>query len=497
MENELIRYLEKNKDKYILSMDGMEDQIAPKLAQKKFMHTHCIGLSKEIYNKPFYYWIKYQYCDPEDTHYPDAMFDIIYKSGEFTEKFIVEAARILDTNGVLILDKRKRENYAPSMEKLFVSDKLNIKNKEIVIFRLIKPKPKKLPKQINVIIKPFKKFEGTYIQVEVMKKRLEEKGVKVNLYKNYWQAPKKDITIIEWEAGLNQPIPKDPENMIEAHTFITDYSNMQVIMRKMRPVYLLSLMKPSTLYYYFKYYMVGGQVVGNKKSTSWKEFNKEMEKHILLSRTYEMAVNNKITKHLVMPHFATITTKEMERKVLPIDTKKELHIGTFGHSAASKHFEDICKLAIRLDIKCTIMGSINELHIGSIAETSTYAAKIYNKYNNANKGKIKVKIGQWTYPQLRRELSKCTHLISAQDQARSVSNSMRFMVSIGRPLISVENYQAREVQALRVNSLYEIDRELLENSRTMLTNLDDGLRYALCILRMFPDKKHIRKYLKK
>lgn len=493
VNNELINFLKKRRKDYILSTESYEDENIVELGKKKFLHLHGISLNKDIYNMPFYTWIKYSFNDKYNTHYPDDMFDVIYDLSEFKEdesliKFITEAERIIRNNGIIILKKEEGLKLAKMMSKVPMSILSCLLHRKVVYSSLLILKPKKLsgklPKEISIICKPAGKFEGTAIQVETVRKRLAKYGVKANVYNTIEEAPKKQIRILQWEAGLSQPLPKDKSIIIESHTLMKDTSRLIWAEPKYMWQQLRYYTQPSTVYWYGlrAIGLIKSKGVGKKEN--WKEFNKELETYPLLVRTYEMAYNNDVGNYTILPHLATKTTEQISREIGAINLTKAFHIGTCGHAAKSKRLEDICELAIRLDIKATIMVSVNELHKGSIKETSSYANEIFEKYNNANNGKIRVLVGQWSYQQLTKELRKCTHLISAQTQARSVSNSMRFMISIGRPLISVENYQAKEVQAIRVDNIDDIDHYLLAATRRQLTNLDDGMHYLLCILKM-------------
>jgi hypothetical protein len=61
---------------------------------------------------------------------------------------------------------------------------------------------------------------------------------------------------------------------------------------------------------------------------------------------------------------------------------------------------------------------------------------------------------------------------------------MRYMVSLNKPVLSTDIYQAKEAQVIRVKCLKNITREFLESTRGSLTDIDDGTRYLVKILAM-------------
>jgi hypothetical protein len=59
---------------------------------------------------------------------------------------------------------------------------------------------------------------------------------------------------------------------------------------------------------------------------------------------------------------------------------------------------------------------------------------------------------------------------------------MRFAYGLGKPIISLDNYQAMEAQAIRVASTDDITLEFLERTRKEGIYMDDGIRYLLKLL---------------
>ena len=463
----LLNYLQKfPKNSYILSADGYNDENIVELAKRRFMHLHGISLNKKIYEMPFYTWAKYSYNDMYNTHYPNGFFDVVYNLNpriSRAEDFLLEAQRILDSGGVLVLN-RSIDKYAKAALEFFT----RIPHSGFSILKR-KPRPKKMPRRINVVICTLDKPEGINFTTRIMKKRLAENGIKVQFYKTYGEAPRRYPTIIEWSPGIKQPIPEDTNNIIETHEIPEPKNSIGFSFGR--------LLNDKGYKYWLAAYLLGLIKLEDKN----KKVNDKLQQHVLLARSYELAEYGGLKKYFLMPH---VMPKEPERILneTRLSAKEELHLGAYGFAAWYKNFDKICDIALRLGIKATLMLSINRNNRASVLETSGSANWLRKRYDGANDGKIKVMVGEWSNAQLEKELKKCTHLISTQVSVRNVSSSMRFMASIGRPVISVDNYQAREAQAIRVKSLDDINIDFLERTRTELINMDDGLRYICKVL---------------
>ena len=454
------------KNTYILSADGYKDGNIVELAKSRFVHLHGISLNKKIYDMPLYTWVKYSYNNMYDTHYPNGFFDVVYNINpriSRKEEFIREAQRILDTNGTLILNKSLK-NYLGIAQEFFKQ----IADPDFLLLRR-KSRSKKLPKRINVVISTLGKPEGINFTTAIMKKRLAEVDIDAHLYRSYEDAPRQYPTIIEWSPGIKQPIPDDTDNIIETHEISEPKNDIGFSLGR--------LIKDKGYKYWLAAYVLGFVKLKNDN----RELNERLQRHTLLARSYELAEYGSLERYFLMPHVVPKDIQHILGKV-KINKKEELHLGAYGFAAWYKNFDKICDLALRLGVRATLMLSVNRNNHASVLETSSSANWLKKKYDGANKGKIRIMVGDWSNAQIESMLKKCTHLISTQVSVRNVSSTMRFMASICRPVISIDNYQAREAQVLRVESLDHITIDFLENTRTTLTNMDDGLRYICKIL---------------
>ena len=158
--------LSKNPTKrsYILNADvDALPPLLPKLAQKGCRNLYGFGKEESIYNQPDYTEIKYEVNDKRNCHFPDKFFDIIIDgSGEKDGDLIYEYDRLLPDNGIMILKRKGRwKAYTISKTPGF-----------------------KLPQELNIVVSTKGIPEGIRYTTDIMKKRLEDYGIKVNLCKN-------------------------------------------------------------------------------------------------------------------------------------------------------------------------------------------------------------------------------------------------------------------------------------------------------------------------
>jgi hypothetical protein len=442
-----------NKNAYILFFEY--DNTIQDLLKREYKHLYCVSTDKKIYDSPNYTQIKYLWTSNlVSTHFPDSFFDVVINS--HSDK---EGERITRNGG-------------------FYTDKHGVKH-------IVKKKEGKiLPKDINVILSTLGKFEGIAHTTENMKKNLLEYGVQAHLYKKLEDADNKNVTIVEWEPFLYPEIPKDRHAIIELHTYPSSFkvSSKSSKLRyyvKSRLEYLKT-MDFRSFFLWFVDYIVGKTEI----PLDWESSKKELEKHTLLVRNNELAEFSGIKEYYLMPHCIVKNNKIMSKN------NNKLFIGTYGFAAPYKNFEAVCEVALKLDIKALLLLSTNSLNSRSVDSTARYATLLYNRYNG--RGKITIKLGQFSFDELKKELYDCTHLFAPQHNVYNVSSSMRFMVSLGKPVIATDSMQSREAQVLRVNSLNEITISYLNSTRNIRINQDDGTRY-LCKYLQY----HVWKYDRK
>ena len=437
---------------YILCMDAIQhNNRLVEFAESGYRHLYGISQSSNVYHMPHYNKIKYMLADPGHTHFPDEMFDYIFAISSTSQ--MDEARRIAKDNALLIMSN----------------------GKQIVIN---KPQKSRLPKEVNLVCPSLDKKDGISQYTYKLADRLRHAGITPHLYKSENDIRNKGLkTIMQYEVSLKVKLPdKDKGYIIEAHAT----PSWRIIFLEIRTRLRGLLRDPADIFnilylFIFHFDYVKGIIgrLGNREEI------RKLQLQTLLLRSNELAKASGIKKYTIMPHIAypSGAVRRTEGAMA-----SELHIGSFGFSMESKNFSKICKLAQKLGIKCTILLSITDVSTSNRKVQIEYAERLRKKYSSS---KIHIIIadnyGIFTDEQIRALLRQCTHLISAQNDALGTSGSMRYMISMGKPVISVSNYQAIEAQVHRVKFLGDITTEYLLHTKS-LTLLDDGFAYLLKVL---------------
>lgn len=448
----LIEFLENYKGKYILSADVMRDSVVGEMTEREFPHVHGISLNKEVYNLPYYWRNKYSYNNKYDTHYPDGMFEVVYdlsKDISNVFKFFQESTRILADNGVLIVSFKLPYPKTFNLTEIYHSD-------EFTAYK-IRKKEGKLPKRINILLETKGIAEGIRYTTDIMKARFNKIGIKTDVYKTIEECPKEYPTIVEWMPYMKLPNRKV---IVEAHdlptinnigfSFARIFSDVRYWIYA--PVYFVKFLQFSL----------------RNHESKVKLINQTM-----VTRSYELAEKARIKEYYIMPHCLPPMIKSKA------NVNGEICLGAYGFAAWYKNFDETCKVAKRLKVKLIMLLSVNYNNDLAVNETLGNATKLQKKYGD---DLIQIKIGEWSNEEIAEGLKDCTHIISTQFNVDNVSSSMRFAYSLGKPIISIDNYQAREAQVIRVKNSREITKKLLEKTRNTKISMDDGFRYVLKIL---------------
>ena len=436
----MITAANEGKHKFILNADvDSLPMLLPNLAQNGCRNLYGFGKDEDVYLRADYTKIKYEVNDKRNCHFPDGFFDIIVDaSGDCDDMLKYEYERLLANNGTLILKE---------------GGSLRV--------HTIKKRERRLPRELNIVVCTKGIPEGIRYTTDIMKARLEENGIKVNLCKDMREARRGIPTILEWMPYMT--LPKDRKVIVEAHdlptlnnigfSFVRIFSDIRYWMYA--PIYA------------FKF------LAFQKKNM---EASSRLKKHILIVRSYELARKAKLKDYYIMPHCLPLNNEIIGNLQGKQNSNKPLCLGAYGFGAWYKNFEETCKIAKRLNIRLIMLLSVNYNNKLAIKETRGNALKLKRKYAG---GKIQIKIGDWTNEQIRKELEPATHIISTQISVDNTSSSMRFAYSLGKPIISLDNYQAREAQVIRVKSAEDITKGFLQGTRKERIYMDDGTRYLL------------------
>jgi len=483
-------YLKKN-DRIFFG-GAYQDSTLHLLSKSGYCRLVGMDFKEDIYNQPDYWKIKFYRGNIINTHLPSNLFKAYFSlsviehldsnGGDiFTmiDIFLQEAARITQNDGFLVLTtdynnisvRKKGENIFNKMDIVKIIDiarnhgfdlisdlNFDINDKPVIwnghnytfiflAFKLHKiVNPASLTK-VN-IISPMKKQDGITIYAENLRKRFEQIGIEVNLVANYKDCNLSYPTIFEYEPSLLQNIPYDKNIFIEMHS---TKANLKTV----AGVFLNTHSFKKSLQF-FKNIL----------------FIRAHRKNIIRSSDLTSKFFLNLKSYIIMPHIAY---PDSGIRADP----DNICIGSFGFAFPDKNFDQICELAIRLNVKCVLLLSINNSTKGMFEVTSRTISQLkekYNKYEN-----ITMRVGFFTDKEILEQLKVCSHIIFAQNNSGQTSGSYRFPVQLGIPIIATDSFQARESQIIRVNKLDDLDLQKLKSFKDSI-NLDDGFEYLINIL---------------
>ena len=482
----LLSFLAGKQDRYILSPQAFRDPNLPRLAELGYLHLYGIGAHTDICNMPYYTKIKYLVADPAETHFPEGFFDYVYLAHspvECTEVLLREFARILSDNGTLIIITDS-DPQGINRSLLTLATKLGFKETyqkveelhscSLHALKRTNSNVRRLNPSVNLVCPTLGLEEGLAEYTLHLKTRLEQAGIRVNLYRTWRTIQNKSPTIIEYEPRLHQEIP-DEGFIIEAHRLPARHS----ILIELHNVVKRVLAKPSELFQLLRLITLDlGHLIEVMSDVSRKQALHAFQMNLLLVRSNELARLSGVRRYVIMPHIAYRSTEPQTSH-----PKEQIHLGSFGFASKAKNFDKICDQAKKLKIPLTLMLSINRLNERTEREGRTLAKQLQSRYASEQ---IRIQVGFFSEKELRTELTKCTHLISAQDDSLGTSGSLRYMISTGRPVISVDNMQAREAQVYRVKNLRMLTIKYLSMTNDAV-NSDDGFRYLMKYLESLPE----------
>jgi hypothetical protein len=518
-----------SKEAYIINCGAMDDCSLAYLHLLGYKHLYGIDLSKDIYDMPYYTQIKYSYGNMLDTHFPESFFNAVvsisaieYGGGmpQF-RRFLEESKKILTDKGLLVVatdySEKKIDVHANSgglKRYIFSKEDIQqiidyahdlgfellsegaipeqagapIKSRNcdftfiLLAFRLNKQESKKRLDGVNILNPCLEEKEGITEYSKALAFKFEQEGVMAKVINAESEINKDWPTVMEFGQGLAWPFSRNKDALIEIHGV---YPNRN-------PITLFVKFFKDSMKQYKNTASPIKNVEGRHENESpqsglIKKIAEQiklyfhvvrvisrLKRYTLLIRDYEMAEYLGFKNYVLMPHIAYPYYDYKHIK------PSGICIGAFGFAAESKNFDKVCELAKRLNIKAKLLLSIpggpGSKHHNDIAR------KLSEEYQS---DKISIKIGYFSNEDILHELSECTHIVSAQDDVRGsgsgTSGSLRFPVQLGIPIISTDNYQAREAQSYRVKSFDDITLDYLNKTHGAI-NLDDGFRYLLTYL---------------
>ena len=503
---QLLRYIPKRRNIHILAFGVCNNNSLEALYKSKYVYLYGQDTKSQVYNLPYYTQIKYMEGTIHNTHFPQNFFDTLISlplerlNNEYITKFLIEASRILKSKGKLFLSihyyktniaqtssqiiNKEEVNYLINVSKLygFKLLKSNIQymqfKKHIIIFlafSLKKNKPKKSIKQLNLVCPTLGKHDGIsehtkYLEVFLKKHRINVKRYRfIGEIKNNWPI------LYEYEASNNLDIPENYANrvFVESHS-LPYYFNL---IERLKEIDNIKTIKPKLKYLIYILSYVAKYIYHNifdrdmlKKAIHDRNILRSMK---LFSRTNYLATSAGFQKYTLLPVIAYPKSKYSNKNAV------RLHIGSFGFALKFKRFDKICELAKKLNINLTLLLSIPNNTEAAKIKAIELANDLKKKYQD---NRINIEIGWFNYTYIAKRLSNCSHIIFAQDDMLQTSGTMRFAIALGKPVIAIDSYQAREAQVYRVNKINDITINYLETHQNAI-KLDDGLYYLITYLK--------------
>ncbi|MDE1854712.1 MAG: class I SAM-dependent methyltransferase [Candidatus Micrarchaeota archaeon] len=502
-----IELAEKNldRDSFILNCGASNDPSLWYLSELGYKHLYGMDLDKNITDMPYYWRIKYMYGSMVDTHLPSNMFDALISIStiehgngmEQAKAFLREAKRVLKDGGILMfstdyseghIDTRGDTKYGvgwhifdrqevksiigyaksigfglyaksgfPEQRTALVYNKRLKKGFSFILLAFVLKKPAKLKKikEVNILYPYLDKVDGLSKYSYALAEKFRQVGVKPHLYKSEEKIKNKHLpTVAPYDDTVFKSLPKNKNTVMETFSYP---ANKKVIFNN-----IFRIIGP-------------GSALWRDPVGSVRRF-KKAEKDMSALEEYPLLVYNNefggayFKKYTIMPHIAYPKMRYKKKG------KAGLCLGAFGFAFRIKHFDKICELAKRLGVKAVLVVSATNVNEKAKKESLEVMEEL-KRYESA---KIRI-VDSYDDARTLSELSACTHIIFAQDDARNISGSMRFCMQLGVPVVSTDTYQAREAQTHRVKSLDEITIDYLKKTKEP-TRLDDGFTYLLRFL---------------
>ena len=489
-------------DSYIASLGDYDHFPLWELYRNGFLHLYGFSDVPEVYDLPFYHRIRYQMISLPDSHLPSFMFHMtilflnhtLSSDRSAIRRYIDEAIRISKDNALIILIQNKTENFHSPFEDM-PNYGLNAKHPIAIIeviqseykcldakgltFHVMKVRKKEEPasfKRVKIIAPTLGKNEGQSEYAIALSERFKEAGIPAFLASSEGIGGENDtVTIMEFEPHLKKRIPDIEGLVLESHYLPKGGISIT------KNQYLLLKLSP----------MAVGAFRTNRVSTFLtylSEFfrnpsgNFAFLKNHLLGRIENMGTKDgsgmkpSVQEYFLVPHINW--HYQCDFKVDTYAKEDEFVIGSFGFARPQQRFELTCKLAKRLGVRAKLLLSIPNTTKEEEDESMSYARSLKRKYSS---DKIDIRIEFFSPCEILMKLSSCTHIISTQMPLGQTSGSMRLAALTGRPVISLDNLQAKDSQAYRVKSIRDIDLNYLR-THTSGINIDDGFYYLLNFL---------------
>jgi len=440
-----------------------------------YKELYGVDLNHDIYGCKYYTQIKYKYANIEDTHFPTSFFNVgiclsVIEHKVDIRKFFTEAKRVLKDGSYLFIttDFSLKKLYPQNGDKIFSYNEIYeiVKIAKRVGFTPLfnKASFQKITKSENPVY-----FNGLQYTFVFLGFKLNKNNLK------FPENPINKISIISYSLGSNGGISKyaklltsrlDGEKGVTANLYNNVKTAAKSYAKDVLIEYHPSLRTGADLVKDIKYlkrnkknvYVEIHEHIGILSSEQRRVLGRDA---IMLYRANEFAEHDKITNYLLVP--------QMSYTNIPINDKapKDILVGTFGYAIKEKRINELVALLTRLNVKGLFILGLNleikdadntmkrEIErIKRIADRNDDVAVINKEEAYPKDKKIVIELGDFSDNENAQELEKCSHFIFAQRQAFAPSGSMVYVKRfIGRPIISLNNYQSKFSGVVRVEVL--------------------------------------------
>lgn len=411
----------------------------------KYEHLYLIDEKLDVYDGDLITRIRGVYGDPSNTHFPDSFFDAVIltdnRNGSIDRDLLDEAVRILAPSALLLIilpdmsvlwgDKLSRLSSAEEQEgnngglkslmeykgiadkykigSIRYSDDTNAKEKcTFVPIKIYKEQnPPSIRSKISILYNSGSKSGGIYKHCEILHQRLKA------------------------EYGIDAPVYTEPSN-ISGNTVIIEYNrggnSLSTLLKN------ISELKKN-----------GNNVIVECHSilgSSDKRLKFIQENSTILYRSNESAIMDGATRYLICP---IISYKHIPLASKVEKSEDELLLCTFGYPFKTKRIEEIARFSEKNNIPLNIYISPNKESETNFAVTSKEVKRI----SSLRFKSVKVVTEYFDDEQLLDILSKCSHIIFAQNIGFDASGTMTFSKRARKPIIGIDGFQARQSQVFK------------------------------------------------
>lgn len=443
--SQLIEFIASNfkEDSRILILLPEGLSLVEKLFEIGFTRLYALSSSKDVYNMPYNYRIRYLYCNSDATHFPPKFFDCCIALGNISSRKVGYLIEILKNNGTLICSERysdllhqRGESVINSIRAYSFSSRHNT-----------------YPEVKDIELLSYSSGRGGISEyTHLLRSRLATK-YRTEVIGSVEES-RSDTVIIEYARGLAlKNITRDVEYLVSKgkRVFVEVHDSLKGL---------------------------------GKDKVEWLE-----QRCTLLYRSNESGEYDGVHRYYIMPHISYTNVEPLEKY-----SDTELYLGTFGFAGRYKRFDLLARVAKKLKLPIKMMISINKEvesrnYLQSITSLEKILGKSLGENSEVEKDGVYVRTGFFELEDIRKEMGECSHILFAhRSNTYYHSGTMTLAKRFNRPVIACDSFQSRQAQCVRVDSfikLIDFRDELLALGSSLLRNRKESfgiLKYMYKVL---------------